>query len=634
MEACMAASCSAALSPLPSSLFSQLINVLLFSQCALDRGSDYPVDRSIDILSSKKEFDFVIVGGGSAGSVLARRLSEIDDWDVLLIEAGEDASPMSEVPGFLTMLPDTAEDYAYKTELQAGFCQGHKNKRCKWRKGKALGGSSVINAMLHVFGNDRDYNQWQEQGNEGWDYENMLRYLRKSTNCPAEYIAKFGVRHCGANGPMSIRSYNYSETMQQEVLLDGAREMGLDVLDPLIGDRYVGFGKAFGTMDNAQRMNTAKAYLSPVKDKKNLYVMKSTRADKVLLKGNKAVGVRVTSGGKTVDLTASKEVILSAGSIASPQLLMLSGIGPKKHLQDMGIQVVADLPVGKNLQDHVIWPGLLIGFVNETQPLPTSTFGMDLAYNYLVHKKGELATVGINLLAFVNVNDFGPNGEKPRSTPSKYPDIEFHFGHFPRWLAPKIAALYNLVNVENEIVQELTKMIMEGDLIVAASTLLQPKSKGFLELRSADPADTMKIYANYFAEREDIETLLKSVNVIKALTKTSALGQYKMTLKHLDLPGCRDKQPDSDEYWECNIRQIAGSVYHPIGTAKMGTKDDPTAVVDSRLRVHGVQRLRVIDASIMPNIVSGNTNSPVIAIAEKGADLVKEDWFKDKHSEL
>lgn len=631
----MATSCSAALSPLPSSLFSQLVNVLLLSQCALNGGSDYPVDRSADILSSKREFDFVIVGGGSAGSVLARRLSEVDNWDVLLIEAGKDASPTSEVPGFLTMLQDTAEDYGYKAEPQAGFCQGNKNKRCKWRKGKALGGSSVINAMLHVFGNDKDYNQWQEQGNEGWDYENMLRYLRKSTNCPPEYIAKFGDRHCGANGPMSIRSYNYSETIQQEIILDGAREMGLDVLEPLIGDRYTGFGKAFGTMDNAQRMNTAKAYLSPVKDKKNLYVMKSTRADKVLLKGNKAVGVRITSGDKTIDLTASKEVILSAGSIASPQLLMLSGIGPKKHLQDMGIQVVADLPVGKNLQDHTIWPGLLIGFVNETQSPPMSTFGMDLAYNYLVHKKGELATVGINLLAFVNVSDFGPDGEKPRSAPSKYPDIEFHFGHFSRWVTPKITSLYNLMNVEDDIVQELMKMILEGDLILAASTLLRPKSKGALELRSTDPADPVKIYANYLAERDDVETLLKSVNVIKALTKTSALQKYKMTLKHLDLPGCKDKVPDSEEYWECSIRQIATTLFHPAGTAKMGTKDDPTAVVDSRLRVHGVQTLRVIDASIMPNIVSGNINSPVMAIAEKGADLVKEDWlFKYAHSDL
>ncbi|XP_033329045.2 glucose dehydrogenase [FAD, quinone] [Megalopta genalis] len=633
METCMSASCNAALSPLPTSLFSQLVNVLLLSQCALDRSADYPPDRTADILL-KKDFDFVIVGGGTAGSVVARRLAEVDDWDVLLIEAGKDASPTSEVPGFLMTLPNTAEDYAYKTEQQPGVCQGNKNKRCGWHKGKALGGSSVINAMLHAFGNDRDYNQWEEQGNEGWGYENMLRYLRKATNCPPEYIAEFGDRHCGTNGPMSIRSYNYSDTIQQELFLDAAREMGVGVLEPVVSDRYIGLGRAFGTMDNGERMNAAKAFLSPIRNKKNLYVMKSTRADKVLLKDDKAVGVRVTSEGLAIDITASKEVILSAGSIASPQLLMLSGIGPKKHLEDMGIQIVADLPVGKNLQDHVLWPGILISYVNETTAPPSSSFGLDLAYNYLVHKAGELAAVCVNLMGFANLEDLGLDSEKPYAGTLKYPDIQFHFGHFPRWIPLKIASVYDMVNAEDEIVQEVTKMIMEGDIVLAASTLLQPKSRGVLELRSTDPADSMKIYANYLAEREDLEILLKSVDFIKALTQTPTLKKYNMTLRHFNLPGCRDKLPDSREYWECNIRQIASSVYHHVGTAKMGTKGDPTAVVDSRLRVHGVQRLRVIDASIMPNIVSGNTNSPTMAIAEKGADMMKEDWLENYHNEL
>lgn len=629
----MSASCSAALSPLPPNLFSQLVNVLLLSQCALDRSADYPADRTAEVLT-KNDFDFVIVGGGTAGSVLARRLAEVDDWDVLLIEAGEDPSPTSEVPGFLTILPDTAEDYSYKAEPQPGFCQGNINKRCSWRKGKALGGSSVINAMLHVFGNDRDYNQWEEQGNEGWGYENMLRYLRKATNCPPEYVAEFGDRHCGTNGPMSIRNYNYSDTIQQELFLEAAREMGIGVLEPIVSDRYIGIGRAFGTMDNGQRMNIAKAFLSPIKDKKNLYVIKSSRADKVLLKGDKAVGVRVTSDGRTIDLTASKEVILSAGSIGSPQLLMLSGIGPKEHLRDMGIKVVADLPVGKNLQDHVIWLGMMIGYTNETMAPPKSSFALDLAYNYLVHKTGELAAVCVNLVGFANLQDLAQDSEKTYTGSSKYPDIQYHFGHFPRWLALKIASVYGLINANEGIVQEATKMIMDSDIVLVGSTLLQPKSRGVLELRSTDPADSMKIYANYFAEREDLETLLKSVDFIKALMQTPTLKKYKMTLRHMDLPGCRDKLPDSQEYWECSIRQIATSVYHAAGTAKMGRKDDPTAVVDSRLRVHGVQSLRVIDASIMPTIVSGNINSPTMTIAEKGADMVKEDWMKDGHTEL
>nr|XP_033329059.1 glucose dehydrogenase [FAD, quinone]-like [Megalopta genalis] len=611
----------------PNNLFSQMINVLLLSQCALDRSADYPPDRTADVLS-KKDFDFVIVGGGTAGSVLARRLAEVDNWDVLLIEAGKDASPTSEVPGFMTALVNTTENYAYKTEPQPGFCQGNKNKRCGWHKGKALGGSSVINAMLNVFGNDRNYNQWEEQGNEGWGYENMLRYLRKATNCSPEYIAKYGDRHCGTNGPMSIRMFNDSDSIVSELLLDllldAAREMGIGVLEPVVSDRYIGFGRTYGIVDNGERMNAARAFLSPIKDKKNLYVMKSTRGDKVLLNGNKAVGVRVTSGGRTTDLTASKEVILSAGSIASPQLLMLSGIGPKKHLEDMGIQVVADLPVGKNLHDHIFSQGITIGFVNEATAPPTSSFPMDVAYNYLMHKRGPLTGVGVDVIGFVNLNDLRQS----------YPDLQIHFGHYPRWEPVEIAGMYNMINADDEVVQEATKMIMESDIVVAATTLLQPKSRGVLELRSTDPADSMKIYANYLAEREDLEILLKSVDFIKALTQSPTFKKYNMTLRHFDLPGCRDKLPDSQEYWECNIRQITSTVWHPVGTAKMGTKGDPTAVVDSRLRVHGVQRLRVIDASIMPNIVSGNTNSPTMAIAEKGADMVKEDWLENWYVEL
>nr|XP_031838206.1 glucose dehydrogenase [FAD, quinone]-like [Nomia melanderi]XP_031838207.1 glucose dehydrogenase [FAD, quinone]-like [Nomia melanderi]XP_031838208.1 glucose dehydrogenase [FAD, quinone]-like [Nomia melanderi]XP_031838209.1 glucose dehydrogenase [FAD, quinone]-like [Nomia melanderi]XP_031838210.1 glucose dehydrogenase [FAD, quinone]-like [Nomia melanderi] len=623
MEACMATSCSAALSTTPASLFTQLTQLLLVSQCALNT-VNYPPDRTTDILSSNREFDFVIVGAGTAGSVLARRLTEVNDWNVLLIEAGKDPSIFTEVPGFMTLIPDSDEDYAYQVEPQEGVCQGQRGKRCRWRKGKALGGSSVMNAMLHVFGNDRDYNNWEAMGNEGWGYEKMLHYLRKAVNCPAGSTPASENRHCG-DGPMSVRSYNYSETMYQDVLLEAAQELGLDVLEPLIGDRFIGFGRALGTQSEARRVNAAKAFLSPVKDKKNLYVMKSSRADKILMDGNRATGVRVTlEDGRSVDVKATKEVILSAGSVASPQLLMLSGIGPEKHLQDMGIPVIADLPVGRNLQDHVMWPGLIIGYQNDTQPPSMPIFMMDLAYTYLMHGKGDLASVPLDLQGFVNVND----------PASKYPDIQFIFGFFPQWQSAKIGSVYKMQNMDDGVLAGVNRIIMENNAIMAVSILLNPKSRGVVELRSADPADPVKIHANYFEEEEDFQTLLKSVDVIRSLTNAKASRKHGMDLKHLDLPGCKREKLDSKEYWACNIRQTATSVFHAVGTAKMGPKSDPAAVVDPRLRVHGVQRLRVVDGSIMPTIVSGNTNSPIMTIAEKAADMIKEDWSKDVHSEL
>ncbi|CAK9805391.1 Glucose dehydrogenase [FAD, quinone] [Anthophora plagiata] len=620
MESCMATSSAAALSSMPTSIFSQLLHVILASQCTLSKNEDYPMDRTEEILASGMEFDFVIVGAGTAGNILAHRLTEVPDWNVLLIEAGVDPIPESDVPGLMFFLYGEFQDYAYKTEPQEGICQGINSKRCRWSKGKALGGSSVINAMLHVFGNDRDYDEWADMGNTGWSYEEVLPYFRKSLNCPYDHVEKWGSKYCGIGGPMNIRSYNYSMTNTQEIILDAVRELGLNVLEPLIGDRFVGYGKALGTIDNARRMNAAKAFLSPIKGRKNLYVMKSSRVDRILTENARATGVRVTlKDGRSIDVKATREVVLSAGSIASPHLLMLSGIGPKKHLEDMGIPVLTDLPVGKNLQDHVVWIGMHIGYVNEsTKPSP-STYTMDITYEYLVQNSGELATVGIDLLGFVNVTD-------PKS---KYPDIEIDFGHFPRWNMFKVGTLLKAFDAEENLIQAIYKEIMEVDLIIPCTILLKPKSRGKLELRSIDPADTVKIYANYFTEEEDLKTLLKSIDQIKSLLNTETMKKYGMSLQHFDIPGCRHTKPDSDEYWECNARHIAASLFHAVGTARMGPAGDPMAVVDPRLKVHGVERLRVIDASIMPNIISGNTNAPTMMIAEKGADMIKEDWKKD-----
>ncbi|XP_017798011.1 PREDICTED: glucose dehydrogenase [FAD, quinone]-like [Habropoda laboriosa] len=625
MDSCMATSSAAALSSMPTSIFSQLLHVLLVSQCTLSTNEDYPVDRTEEILASQKEFDFVIVGAGTAGTILAHRLTEVPDWNVLLIEAGEDPIPESDVPGLMLLLFGDFQDYAYKAEAQVGVCQGINNKRCRWSKGKALGGSSVINAMLHVFGNDRDYNDWANLGNEGWSYEELLPYFRKPLNCPPDHSAKWGSKHCGTGGPMNVRSYNYSMTNIQDIILDAVRELGLNVLEPLIGDRFVGYGRALGTIDNARRVNAAKAFLSPIKERKNLHVMKSSRVDRILTENARATGVRVTlKDGRSIDIKATKEVILSAGSIASPQLLMLSGIGPRQHLEEMGIPVLADLPVGKNLQDHVIWVGMHIGYVNESVTPPLSTYALDITYEYLVHNSGELATVGIDLLGFVNVND--PS--------SKYPDVQLDFGHFPRWNLLKVGTLLKAFDASDELIQAVYKEIMEVDLIIPCTVLLNPKSRGKVELRSSDPADPVKIYGNYFTEKEDLRTLLKSVDQIKSLLNTETMKKYGMRLQHFDIPGCRHTKPDSDEYWECNVRHIASSLFHAVGTARMGPNGDPMAVVDPRLRVHGVERLRVIDASIMPKIVSGNTNSPTMMIAEKGADMVKEDWKIKVREEL
>lgn len=617
MEACLTASCAAAINSSPANIFGYLVQTLLAAQCSL--ASDiYPPDRSEEITASNIEFDFIIVGSGSAGSVVANRLTEVEDWKVLLIEAGDNPSVLNEIPGAFLMQIDSPVDYSYDVEPEKFACHGSPHKLCKWAKGKALGGSSTLNAMLYIMGNDEDYNEWSRMGNEGWSYDEVLPYFKKSQSCGHGHSDEWRSKYCGHGGPLNIRYYNYTNPDVFEMVLDAAREMDIPILDVINnGEKFIGYGIAQGTLDKGRRMSTSKAFLSSIKDRSNLYVMKSTRADAILLEGTRAVGVRVTlKDGRSIDVKASKEVILSAGSIGSPQLLMLSGIGPKQHLHEMGIPNVVDLPVGQNLQDHLRWTGIFLDFKNHSA-IFSPTYLLDEAYEYLIYNRGPFATSAAHdLLGFVNVHD----------SSSKYPNIQFHYIHFLQGQMDKTFASLMQLYINKEISQDIVKLLTEKSVLAPIPVLLKPKSTGELRLRSKDPADPIRIFANYYSVQEDMDTMLKSLDIVKKMLNTETFKRHGIRLHHLDIADCRDTEPDSEEYWKCNLRHMSFTIYHPVGTTKMGPQSDPTAVVSPRLKVHGIQGLRVIDASIMPTIISGNTNAPTIMIGEKGADLIKEDW--------
>ncbi|XP_051160385.1 glucose dehydrogenase [FAD, quinone]-like [Leptopilina boulardi] len=620
MEACLGQSCALAASGTSSGLlFIELVRALLGAQCALNVDNIYPEDRTTELLDENLEFDFIIVGGGTAGSVVASRLSEVNNWKILLIEEGKNPSTMSRIPIMLLALQHTEEDYKYQLEPNENYCQGMKEKICHWSKGKALGGSSVTNAMLHVHGNDRDYNHWAKMGNDGWSYEEILPYFRKSESYNAEFAARLGSKYFGTNGPLPIRKFNHSSNFMSNLIMQAARELGIPTLETFNGKDYVGYGEADGTLDNGLRVNAAEAFLAPVKDRKNLYIIKSARGQEILMSGKKATGVRVKlNNNQIIDVRATKEVILSAGTIETPQLLMLSGIGPKKHLAEFGIKNLVDLQVGQNLQDHALSFGVQIVFENKTgQEWKISDFFLDSSYDFLMHRKGELAaTGGIDLLGFLNTDDLS----------AKYPNIEFHHAHFPRGKVLPLDTMLNAFGASDDLKNQLLEEASTKDLLFFLMTTLNPKSIGEVKLQSNNPNDRVKIIPNYLKHSDDVNTLLKGIEFLRSLINTKAMQSIGVKWNKYDIPNCRNMEFDTDDYWKCNFKHTYNTVYHAVGTAKMGPKSDEKAVVDPRLKVHGIERLRVIDASIMPKIPSANINSATLMIAEKGSDMIKEDW--------
>ncbi|XP_057339332.1 glucose dehydrogenase [FAD, quinone]-like [Microplitis mediator] len=621
MDSCVAYNCTSPISGTSPIVFTQLIQTLVAAQCSLGRVDDYPPDRTSEIVENSEEsFDFIIVGGGSAGSVLAARLSEQPNWKVLLIEAGSYPSASSDVPGLYTELWGSEEDYRYQHEPQRDFCLGMKNRRCLWSGGKVLGGGSTINGMIYIYGNKKDFDEWEAEGNEGWGYEDVLPYFKKSNNYPRETIEKYGDKYLGSDGPLSVRLFNYSSSIFHEVVIKAAEERGIPKVDIFNMDRYIGFGKTHMTADKGRRVSAAKAYLSPIRNRENLYVMPSTRADKILLNNNRATGVRVTLiNGRTLELKASKEVILSAGAMGSPKLLMLSGIGPKEHLEEFEIECLADLPVGKYLKDHVVWHGIFLEFVNQSHARKNSFDSQDDAYQYLTRNEGALTGFGeLDFSGFVNVED-------PTSI---YPDIQFLHSYVAQDDNSSLARTLDRFGLTREIRDSIVNSTKKNDIFGMSPFLLRPKSIGEVKLRSKSPAEPIRMFQRHLTDKRDTETLLKSVDFVKSLLDTEAFQNFGVKIRNITIPGCDKFEFDSSGYWECFIRHTAFSGYHSVGTVRMGTLDNPKTVVDFKLKVLGIDKLRVIDASIMPDVTSGNINAPTMMVAEKGADLIKASWLK------
>lgn len=471
-----------------------------------------------------------------------------------------------------------------------------------------------------------DYDAWAAAGNHGWSYEEVLPYFKKSQDVTAERLLKEqsnGQTYHATGGPLTLEEFGKTEF--GENILEAVKQLGYETLEDLNAENQLGFGNLIGNLRKGTRCNTAKAFLGPIKFRENLHVAKHAHVTRILINDQTktAYGVEFTTkDGNIVSVKFRKEVILSAGAINSPQILMLSGIGPQKHLEEIGIKpVISNLKVGENLQDHLIFPGAVFNIKKSElyQASPSSL--LDVYYYYLTRRTGPLSThLGTTVNGFI----------KTKFAEDERPDLQFHFFVV---LANDTAAV-NLISHIMGFPEDATKSLYEiasySDFYFVLPTLIRPKSKGKILLRSQNPQEHPKIFAGYFSDPKgkDVAVMIEGVRFAQALMNTEVMKAKEATQRKIFIEGCESLEFDSTSYWECLLRHIATTVYHPVGTCKMGPISDPGAVVDPELRVHGVKGIRVADASIMPNVVSGNTNAASIMIGEKAADMIKREWHE------
>jgi choline dehydrogenase len=524
-------------------------------------------------------YDYIIVGAGSAGCVLADRLSADGRNRVLVLEfGGSDRSVFIQMPSALSIPMNMAKyNWHYESEPEPHLG----GRRMHTPRGKVIGGSSSINGLVYVRGNPMDFERWQAEGARGWSYADVLPYFRR-----AETRDEGGDSYRGGDGPLHTR-YGRMKNPLYQAFIDAAQQAGYPATDDINGERQEGFGRMDMTVRNGRRWSAANAYLKPAMTRPNLTVITHALASRILFEGKRAVGIAYRRGGSEHEARARREVILSGGPINSPQLLKLSGVGPAAELKVHGIDVVHDLPgVGENLQDHLEFyfqyeatkPVTLYSSMN---PLAKAMIGA----RWLLRRDGLGATNHFESCGFI------------RSRPGiAYPDIQYH-------MLP-LAVSYDGTS------------LAEGHGYQAHVGPMRSKSRGDVRLASADPADKPRIRFNYMSHPDDWVEMRACVRLTREIFAQPAFAPYRG----------REIQPGtdvvSDEAIDAFVRDKVESAYHPSCTCKIGSADDPMAVVDAQLRVFGLEGLRVVDSSVMPSVTTGNLNAPTIMIGEKGADHI------------
>lgn len=568
----------------------------------------------------ENEYDFIVIGSGASGSVVASRLSEISSWKVLLLEAGKRGNFLTSVPIATPLLQFTQYNWNYSVEPSPDYAWAMKNRVPLYPRGKALGGSTVINSMMYTRGNPWDYQKWANLGNDGWSYDQILPYFLKAEKC--RLGPSCTLPYHNTTGAVSVE-YPYKSKLTDAFLQAGV-ERGERIVDYSTTD-YMGFSQIQANQKFGRRNSVADAYIYPVeKQRKNLRIVTSAFVTKILVNEvtKEAYGVQFTYKGKKYKVKSTKEVILSAGTFNSPQLLMLSGIGPKEHLAEFEILPISDLPaVGQGLYDHIAFYGLVFiierlveSFLQVLSPLEI--------FKWFFRGKGFYTSLGgLEALAYINTGSISePN----------IPDIELIFVGLGSIGTDSNKVMAPSFNIDKKVYKKYFKPVASYPQFTILPELLHPKSKGYVKLRSKNPFDHVKIYGNFLSdpEQKDLNTLVAGIRYVLRLIETKPFEKFGTRLSKLKMPGCEQYEFNSDDYWRCCVKSMCATGHHPTGTCKMGLSTDQESVVDARLRVHGIQKLRVVDASIMPVTLSGHTSAPCTMIAEKASDIIKQDYGK------
>ncbi len=538
----------------------------------------------MSVQGATSEYDYVIVGGGSAGCVLANRLSASGHFRVCLLEAGPpDSSPLIHMPaGVVSLMRSGTYNWQFWTVPQPQLA----DRPLYWPRGRTLGGSSSINAQVYIRGHRSDYDHWAALGNPGWSYDEVLPYFKK-----LEHFEPGADAFHGTGGPLNATVRRHSNPLSA-VFLDAARQAGHGTTVDFNGAQQEGFGSYHVAQKDGQRCSNARAYLRPAAGRANLEVITEAQATKLLFEHRRAVAVRYYRDGVYREVRARREVILSAGAIGSPHLLLLSGVGPAEHLREHGVLPVHELPgVGANLQDHLdvvvsVKSKTRLGLSFHPRSWLRSLWAL---VQYALQRRGELTS---------NIAEVGGFLKSDPTEP--VPDLQMHFGA--------------MVNAHHGL--DLRPLFKHYGYSVMTCDL-RPQSRGTVRLASADPLMPPAIDPNHLADARDLEKMVRAVRKAREILSQPAFAPHAQ----LELDPGAEVQTDAQlRDW---VRAHAETTYHPVGTCKMGA--DAQAVVDARLRVHGLEGLRVVDASIMPTLVGGNTNAPTTMIAEKGADFILED---------